>query len=248
MTKRIYSFGCSVTSYFWPTWADMLAYENGQYQNWAIPGTGNRAIFERLVEVVNREMVSADDIVLIQWTEPHRHDLHRTNAGPADHSNWFMGGNIFNNCVPQEWIESNWDEYSYVMHTANWMRAADMILKHIGCRYWFTCLGDPAGWGHLELTQDCPPLALGILDWRNSRYPNRSYRSFQQPSGEIMEDLHLTPIEHWHYAQQHAPEWLPLKVKEETSQEWERFYLEADTYMTLTTQAPWPTVNKPKGR
>ena len=40
-TGRLYTFGCSMTSYFYPTWADILGQEFSYYENWGEPGAGN---------------------------------------------------------------------------------------------------------------------------------------------------------------------------------------------------------------
>ena len=72
---RLYVLGCSFSNYAWPTWADMLGLEFDEYENWAFPGLGNRAIAERVAEIHARNTLTKDDTVVIQWTSHLRHDL-----------------------------------------------------------------------------------------------------------------------------------------------------------------------------
>ena len=49
---RIFAFGCSLSQYFYPTWADVAIYEYKQKgyhgENWSRSGAGNQYIFTRL--------------------------------------------------------------------------------------------------------------------------------------------------------------------------------------------------------
>ena len=51
---RIFAFGCSLSQYFYPTWADVAIYEYKQKgyhgENWSRSGAGNQYIFTRLWE------------------------------------------------------------------------------------------------------------------------------------------------------------------------------------------------------
>ena len=66
MTKtksRLFTFGCSFTMYAWPTYADFLGYSFDEYENWAFPGLGNRAIAERIAEChVKNKFTEINDV------------------------------------------------------------------------------------------------------------------------------------------------------------------------------------------
>jgi hypothetical protein len=47
--KRLFALGCSFTSYAWPSYADFAGLYFDEYENWAFPGLGNRALLERLL-------------------------------------------------------------------------------------------------------------------------------------------------------------------------------------------------------
>ena len=46
MYSRFFAFGCSFTSYYWPTWADIIGQEfSDRYYNLAMCGAGNEFMF-----------------------------------------------------------------------------------------------------------------------------------------------------------------------------------------------------------
>lgn len=90
MFNRFFSFGCSWTKWFWPTWSDIIAKDlDIQYENWGRAGSGNQGIQSKFVEANNINNFIDTDLVLLQWSGWNRED--RFNNG------WNFGGNIFNN-------------------------------------------------------------------------------------------------------------------------------------------------------
>ena len=67
--KRLFTFGCSFTSYLWPTWADILGLEFTSANNWGHSGLGNRAIAERVAEAHAHFNFTKDDVIIVQWTK-----------------------------------------------------------------------------------------------------------------------------------------------------------------------------------
>jgi hypothetical protein len=66
----IYSFGCSVTKWYWPTWSDWLSVYRGPVTNLAFKGYGNDNIYWTLFNNIDR--INVDDEVYIMWTQNHR--------------------------------------------------------------------------------------------------------------------------------------------------------------------------------
>ena len=66
----IYTFGCSVTKWYWPTWADWLSVYQGPVTNLAFKGYGNDNIYYTLLD--NLHKIKTDDQVVISWTQNHR--------------------------------------------------------------------------------------------------------------------------------------------------------------------------------
>tara|TARA_Y100000022_G_scaffold130131_1_gene112782 strand:- start:696 stop:1556 length:861 start_codon:yes stop_codon:yes gene_type:complete len=142
---RLYVLGCSFSNYAWPTWADMLGLEFDEYENWAFPGLGNRAIAERVAEIHAKNKLTKDDTVIIQWTSHLRHDWHATDARHQDNAGWKTSGSLFNyinqEIFDEKWIKTFWSETSYIMHTFNNILLTQEFLNGIGCNWRMTSMG-----------------------------------------------------------------------------------------------------------
>jgi len=66
----IYTFGCSVTKWYWPTWADWLSVYKGPVTNLAYKGYGNDNIYYTLLDTIDK--IKTSDQVMIMWTQNHR--------------------------------------------------------------------------------------------------------------------------------------------------------------------------------
>ena len=85
--NRLFTFGCSYTSYNWSTWADILGQSAQEFQNWGMLGTGNQFIFNSVHECHQRNRLQPGDTVVVCWTNAMRDDRY-TNG-------WNTLGNIY---------------------------------------------------------------------------------------------------------------------------------------------------------
>lgn len=76
---RLFTFGCSMTSYTYPTWADILGSNFNYYENWGRPGAGNNYIFNSIIECLQRNNISSTDTILIMWSGIGRIDAYQFN-------------------------------------------------------------------------------------------------------------------------------------------------------------------------
>lgn len=74
---RLFAFGCSMTRYHYPTWADILGKSWHHYENWGRSGGGNAFIFNSLIECDVRNQFGPDDTVMVMWTGVSRIDAYR---------------------------------------------------------------------------------------------------------------------------------------------------------------------------
>jgi len=139
--RRLFVVGCSFTKYHWPTWADMLGKEYDHFENWGNSGFGNRAIAERLAELVVTNDITQDDTIVIQWTDFHRFDLHSNkNWAPTG---WNCGGSVLlNPQYPQSWVEQYWQEESFMMHTYNFIKLSTALLETLPCTWAMFTMND----------------------------------------------------------------------------------------------------------
>ena len=76
---RLFTFGCSMTSYVYPTWADILGKKFSHFENWGEVGAGNLYIFNSIVECINRNALTKDDTIIILWSGVSRIDYYQFN-------------------------------------------------------------------------------------------------------------------------------------------------------------------------
>lgn len=133
--RRLFTFGCSFTHFCWPTWADLLGLKFDEYYNWAQSGGGNSFILERLVEANATHKFTANDTVIVQWTTHQRHDYFKEG--------WWAGGNIFTSpFYDEEYIDKYFDIKGSVIHTFNYVSAAQQILDNTSAMWFMTSMTD----------------------------------------------------------------------------------------------------------
>lgn len=129
--SRLFAFGCSFTSYKWPTWADMLGQEFDEYQNWGRNGGGTQYIFHSLIEANQRNKFTGDDTVVIMWTTLDREDRYLRGE-------WFTHGSIYHNhFFPKEFVKKFADDRWGVLRDLTLISAAKDLLDHWGVKYHF---------------------------------------------------------------------------------------------------------------
>lgn len=74
---RLFTFGCSMTKYYYPTWADILGRSWSYYENWGMAGSGNHFIFNSIFECDKKNKLTSDDTVIVMWTSLARLDTYQ---------------------------------------------------------------------------------------------------------------------------------------------------------------------------
>jgi hypothetical protein len=144
---RLFTFGCSFTSYGWPTWADIIAQQFDQFQNWGRTGAGNAFIFHSVIECLKRNNVNSNDVVAVMWSGVCREDRFTKKRG------WITPGSIYNQTeYSKEFVDHYVDYTGCLMRDLSYVSAIRCILETIGCRYYFTSMipfevyDDARGW------------------------------------------------------------------------------------------------------
>lgn len=132
MNDRLFTFGCSFTNFFWPTWADILGREFKQFENWGMNGAGNCFQLYSLMECHKRNKLSTDDTVIIMWSSIDRED--RWING-----HWFLEGGIYNGQEPYtaEYVEKFADPTGFLIRDLAVISATRQLLDSIGCQWYF---------------------------------------------------------------------------------------------------------------
>ncbi len=149
--RRLFAFGCSYTSYSWPTWADLLGVDFEFSKNYGLAGIGNQAIAERVAEANARHHFTKDDIVIVQWSSHLRNDFFNPYTLPERIGQWKTAGSIFNymneKIYDKKWIQTFFYEPAYFMHTLNFISMTQGLLESTGCKWYMTSIGDVRNMG-----------------------------------------------------------------------------------------------------
>lgn len=129
---RLFTFGCSFTSYNWPTWADIASRQFVSSENWGRTGAGNSFIFYSLCESIKRNNISKDDTVAIMWTSIGREDRWTQPDG------WITPGSVYNQDVySNDWVKKFADPTGYLIRDMALISATKIMLEKIGCSWRF---------------------------------------------------------------------------------------------------------------
>ena len=242
---RLFALGCSFTSYNWPTYADIVGRSYDHFENLGISGIGNRAIFERLIELDVKNKLTADDIVIVQWSGIHRWDVHL----PA-FKGWQGKGTIMGetSSYNEEWIQNYWDEKSYIMHTCHFVLAARAYLESKGCRWIFTSLNNILDDVNQYGEFDNYLAELKKINWlpnmtewlEKGGYQKAKFFSQTNKFGVISNafrteffDEHPTPLAHYDYAEQYLKPLLGIELDRQFAEQAEELVTSTDEFEKL---------------
>jgi hypothetical protein len=93
MTSRLFTFGCSLTKYHYPTWADIVGQNFDVYENWARGSAGNNFILASLTECDARNTFRSDDTVIIYFSSLFRMDYYQLNSWKHEINTFHQLGN-----------------------------------------------------------------------------------------------------------------------------------------------------------
>lgn len=128
---RLFTFGCSMTKYYWPTWADILGRQFSYYENWGSVGTGNQFIFNSLIEAHTTNKFNKNDTVIIMWASTSREDYY-------NEKHWKAVGNVYANEI--DYTNGNspkFDERGYLIRDIALIAAAKELLEKLEINYQF---------------------------------------------------------------------------------------------------------------
>lgn len=123
---RLFTFGCSMTAYHYPTWADIIGRGFETFQNWGRPGAGNNYILNAInrCNLVNR--LTPEDTVVVLWSGLARIDYYQINE-------WSHLVNVYYDLDDKKMPYSCPDGYQWLSFA--WMASAQHLLHNLGVRY-----------------------------------------------------------------------------------------------------------------
>lgn len=90
---RFFAFGCSYTSWHYPTWADYLAVglNSKEYYNYARGGASNQYILYRFIEALENQKITENDYVAVMFTSHARYSFYKPDT------RWTTHGDVLDN-------------------------------------------------------------------------------------------------------------------------------------------------------
>jgi len=138
---RLFTFGCSFTSYNWPTWADILGREFGYYENWGRGASGNQFIFNSVIECLLRNPPEPNDVYIIMWSNFLREDKYINNQ-------WICSGQVtasidsYGAFYDKNYIKKYVDERGFMIRDYALIEATHRVLKSYNIKHIFLSMVD----------------------------------------------------------------------------------------------------------
>ena len=202
--SRLLAFGCSFTNYRWSTWADCLAPEFDEFQNWGQAGGGNHYIFNSVMEADQRQRFGAGDTVVVCWTDYNRDDRYVNGR-------WHTLGNIFNCPIYEpKYLKNHYDERGYLIRDLAYIKAVKTLLENRpGLTWRFLSMVElesrPDPDDNVSLHRDAMRLYSDVLD---SILPGFDKTIFVNNWPKPGPDPHPSPVEHLAYLDAVLPGWV----------------------------------------
>ena len=128
--KRFFAFGCSMTKYYWPTWADIIAKEIPESYNYGQSGGGNLFIANQITEANIRYKFDSGDLVVVMWTGISREDRWLNGQ-------WLTPGNIYTqNYYDENFIKKFTDSKGYLIRDLSLITMCKGYLDSLGIDYY----------------------------------------------------------------------------------------------------------------
>jgi hypothetical protein len=208
--KRFFAFGCSMTQYNWPTWADILAKQIPESYNYGKSGAGNIYISAMVAEANMRYKFTKDDLVMVMWSTINREDRY--------YMHWQTHGNLYNqDFYSKDFVKNYVDHRGQLIRDFALISLTTGLLDNIGCDYHSmsmqpVTIGLADGYKYNDVIELYRPvinsITFNLLDHGcDGKWKNLVIRS-KTPGGQT-EDYHPSPSIHFKFIQKVFPnsEW-----------------------------------------
>lgn len=202
---RVWTFGCSFTDYFYPTWADLLIHEAEQLgysgNNWGSIGKGNLYIASKIQECHARNTLGPNDWVFVCWSSFYREDSYDPKKG------WGTPKYVFQRTSYNDGTVNGFaSREHYFIRDLSLVQSTQLALKALGVNqlHWsiLPLLGDDKySKIYSNLKFDAPDMmsALGLVVQDDTK---KSTRIKTHPPGDpndVLEEWHPLPLEHYNF-------------------------------------------------
>lgn len=227
---RLFTFGCSMTEYPWPTWADILVHDlqskGHTAENWGKCGAGNQYIFAKIMECHLKNNLGPNDWVLVCWTSFFRNDYYVEDRG------WYLPGKLQDNTVihhKRKDTKYHIDPSHYAMRDCASIAAVKLMLESLGVNlvfwYWNDLhIPDADLAKHEKLNFDkvvneySKFISTDVPIMKGLNYRNYKFKSFWPGQSPIAE-VHPTPADYLEFIKESLADKIPwINLSDETQQ------------------------------
>ena len=208
--RRLFTFGCSFTNYYWSTWADCLAPEFDYFENWGQSGAGNQYIFNSVMEADQRHNFTENDTVVVCWTNVLRDDRYVFGK-------WVTLGSVFNTPIyTKEFVTQHVDPRGYLLRDIALVKATKALLENKpGLRWKFISMVpltladvfDDRDLGDADIVELYKDVLDSVLPSYYSTLRPKGWSS-PRPNWAFNHDDHPSPVEHLEYLDTILPGWV----------------------------------------
>jgi len=212
--KRIFAFGCSFTSYIYPTWADLIYKSMSpdvEFYNFGKSGGGNVFIANRITEANRKYKFTETDLVIVMWSTYARFDFYKTEHG------WKTPGNIYTQDIlsehsVRELEDLNW----FLIRDLSIIDLTTSYLNNLPCGI-IKLMSVPYSYDILQQNQKMKPLTISIINtyesFLSAEYPkyalyqhmrykwSNTIRYYHPAFPDVKQfiDYHPTPVDYANY-------------------------------------------------
>jgi len=190
--RHVWCFGCSFTSYEWPTWADLLQEKYGNVTNLGRSGAGNVYIFSKIMEKYTQGNITEDDLVMVCWTGHYRLDTKFKGE-------WLTRGNLLNNTLySKDFLKKYCDPKYFLERDLYLVHAVNEIFKGRIINFSMADIDRLDQYSNMHIPLDKPDKIQKTLD---TFFPSFYKVLWNNDFGTIKhrDDWHPTEIEHVTY-------------------------------------------------
>jgi len=175
--RRLYTFGCSYTKYFWPSWANIIATNFEQHYNCAQAGAGNYYAAEKLYEMHLKTNINKNDVVLIMLSSFNRIDIYN-----PQYKAFNLNGNIYNSehIYGEKFVREVWNDEHSIYNTWFMVKSMKALLDSIGCEYKILHAFDLLETDTREILKTDDNTTLLINDYKQNVYMNESLQNYSR--------------------------------------------------------------------
>ena len=251
---RLFTFGCSFTSWYWATWANILAFDlDCEFYNFGKQGAGNFYISNLITQVDSIYKFNSTDLIVISWTNISREDRWIENQA------WLTPGNIYSqNHYDKNFVKRYANDTHFSLRDFSLISLIDNYLSQ-KCQYHFLSMCDITKrtdqWSDINKKNKIIDIVNIYSSCLNKIKPsfydilwnNNIENKFKKNKIEIHPnylDGHPTLLEHCYYLEQTFNNCLTTKTKDIAAsayQEWLEYikkYFENHSKVNYTWDLP----------